>query len=73
MISPSPADLAQLSVTERIHLVEDIWDSIAASPEALPLPEAQRRELDRRLDVYHRDPQAGSPWAEVQQRVRSQK
>ena len=64
------ADLLELSVAERIQLVEDLWDSIAAVPEALPLSDAQREELDRRLDAYRRDPSAGSPWEEVQRRIR---
>ena len=64
------ADLLELSVAERIQLVEDLWDSIAAVPEALPLTDAQREELDRRLDAYHRDPSAGSPWEEVQRSTR---
>ena len=66
----SLADVLKLSVAERIQLVGDIWDSIAAVPEAVPLSNAQRAELDRRLDAYHRDPTAGSPWDEVRQRIR---
>ena len=64
------ADILELSVAERIQAVEDIWDSIAAIPEALPLTEEQKAELDRRIDAYHRDPAAGSPWAEVRERIR---
>jgi len=64
------ADLLKLPVAERILLVEDLWDSIAAVPEALPLTEAQREELDRRLEAYHRNPQDGSPWEEIKERVR---
>ena len=66
----SIADLLELSVAERIQLVEDLWDSIAAVPEAMPLTGAQRDELDRRLDAYHRDPSAGSPWEDVKRRIR---
>jgi len=66
----SIADVLKLSVPERIQLVEDIWDSIAAVPEAVPLTDAQREELDRRLDAYRRDPAAGSPWEEVRARIR---
>ena len=65
--------IAQLSTTERIQLVEDIWDTIAAHPEALSLSEAQTQELDRRLDAYHKNPHAGASWQNIQQRVRSQK
>ena len=63
------ADILDLPVVERILLVEDIWDSITAGPEAVVLSPAQREELDRRLEAYHRDPQAGSPWDEVKARI----
>jgi putative addiction module component (TIGR02574 family) len=59
----------QLSVAERILLVEEIWDSIAASPEEVPLSDAQKEELDRRLAAYQANPQAGSSWEEVKTRV----
>ena len=47
--------------------MEEIWDSIAESPDEVALlPEAQRAELDRRLAAYEEpDPQADSTWEEV--------
>lgn len=65
------ADIIDLSVEERIQMVEDIWDSIAAVPEAVSLSEEQKRALDRRLEAYHRNPDAGSPWIEVRERIRN--
>ena len=65
------ADMIQLSVAERIQAIEDIWDSIAAVPEAVSLSEDQKTELDRRLEAYHRNPDAGSPWAGVRERIRN--
>jgi putative addiction module component (TIGR02574 family) len=56
----------QLSIPERIRLVEEIWDSIAETPEEIPLTEAQRAELNHRLAAYEADPQAGSTWEEVE-------
>jgi putative addiction module component (TIGR02574 family) len=67
--SPTITDLLQLSLDERIQLVEDLWDSIAADPEALSLTEAQKLELDRRLDDYHRHPEVSSPWSVVRERM----
>jgi len=64
------ADILDLPVEERIRLVEDIWESIIAVPEAIPLTEAQAAELERRLEAYHRHPEAGSPWDEIKNRVR---
>jgi putative addiction module component (TIGR02574 family) len=64
------SDLLELSISERIQLVEDLWDSIATVPEAVSLSEAQKEELDRRLDAYHKNPDAGSPWELVKERIR---
>jgi len=63
------SDVVDMSIAERILLVEDLWDSIAAIPEAVQLTEAQREELDRRLEAYHKNPNAGAPWAEVKARI----
>ena len=71
MKKSSLANILELSVAERILLVEDIWDSIAAAPEAVPLTAAQKEELDRRLTAYHRNPDAGSPWHDVAVRIKS--
>ena len=57
--------ILKLSVAERIELVEAIGDSIAVSPESLPVTEAQKRELDRRLAQYRENPQAGHSWEEL--------
>jgi putative addiction module component (TIGR02574 family) len=59
------AKLQQLPLDERIKLVEDLWDSIAADQKALPLTPAQRTELDRRLDAYELDKNAGRLASEV--------
>jgi len=64
-------DILSLSVSERILLVEDIWDSIAEIPEEVPLSTAQKQELDLRLDAYHQNPNAGSPWSAVCERIRN--
>ncbi|MBE9138705.1 addiction module protein [Nodosilinea sp. LEGE 07088] len=62
-------EISQLSVAERIQLAEDLWDSILDHQEELLLTEAQEQELDRRLESYHQNPTAGSPWEEVKQRL----
>jgi putative addiction module component (TIGR02574 family) len=48
-------NLHTLPIAERIQLVEDLWDSIAADQAALLLTDEQRAELDRRLDAYESD------------------
>lgn len=63
------ARVLELSVPERIQLAEDIWDSIAALPQPLPLTKAQRDELDRRLEDHRLHPEDGVPWEEVKGRI----
>ncbi len=63
------ADTLELSIAERIQLVEDIWDSIAAEAEAVELDEQEKKIIEERLDAYHKNPLAGSPWPEVLRRI----
>lgn len=69
MSKTSITDILELSVSERILAVEDIWDSIASIPESITLSETQRNELDRRLNAYHANPTEGSPWTDVKDRI----
>lgn len=66
-------NLHTLPIGERIRLVEDIWDSIAADQANLPLTDEQRTELDRRLDAYEADKikgrEAGEVIADIKQRM----
>ena len=64
------AKLKQLPVEERIKLVEDLWDSIAADQQALRLTAEQKAELDRRLDAYELDKNQGRLAADVVANVR---
>jgi len=61
-------ELSQLLVlppSERLQLVEAIWDSLVEVPEAVPIDDALRDELDRRLAAYYADPSTARPWAEI--------
>ena len=64
------AEILTLPVAERVRLVEAVWDSISAVPEALPLTQWQKEELERRLAEFEADPDAGSSLEEVFARIR---
>jgi putative addiction module component (TIGR02574 family) len=68
MMTPSLQTLGidRLSIPERIHLVQEILDSIAAESENEPLTEVQRQEVDRRLASHKANPQAAIPWEQVE-------
>jgi putative addiction module component (TIGR02574 family) len=64
-------EISQLSISERIQLAEDLWDSILDRQDEIQLDPAQQQELDRRLDRHRQDPAAGSTWETVKQRLGS--
>jgi putative addiction module component (TIGR02574 family) len=70
-MSKRDLDIASLTPEERLSLLEELWDSFAAVPDAPPLTEAQRAELDRRLDELDAEGPVGIPWDEVLSRIRS--
>ena len=59
------AEILSLPVEERMELLETIWASISAVPDALPLTEWQKEELDRRLEEMESDPDGGLTMEEV--------
>ena len=61
----SIADLLELSVAERIRLVQDIWDSVVAIPQDIEISEAQRDELEKRLADYRKSPEEGILWDQL--------
>ncbi|MEX0718899.1 MAG: addiction module protein [Planctomycetaceae bacterium] len=70
-VSMKSLGLDRLTPDERIALAEELWESIAVLPQPPSMTDAQRADLERRLDAYRNDPQAGSSWEEVKARIRS--
>ena len=68
---PLPPEIRSLPVPDRLDLVEQIWDSIAENQEQLELSDEHKAELDRRLAAHEADPESGSTWEEVEQRLRN--
>ena len=64
-------DIKKLSVSERILIVEDIWDSITSSKESFPVSDEQKKELDLRLEAYYKNPDEGRSWKEVKDNIKS--
>jgi putative addiction module component (TIGR02574 family) len=60
-----PADLKNLTVGERIRLIEALWDSIVDEQDALGVIRLQREELDRRLELHRASPNEGKSLDEV--------
>ena len=62
----------QMSVEERLSLVDEIWESIVADQPSTSLPVSQQQDLQRRLATRDAAPQAGSSWEEVKARLEAQ-
>ena len=60
-----------LSPTEKLQLVEDLWDDLAATPSDVPVHEWQKEELARRKANLISRPASGLSWEEVKHRIRS--
>ena len=69
MSKPKLSEILELSIAERIELVQDIWDSIASVPESLELTKDQKAEIDRRLEKLDRDPDSAIPWEDLKARI----
>jgi len=63
-------DVKSLSTRERLDWLDEIWTSLTDAPDEVRLTEAQRAELDRRLDDLEQDTVRGIPWDGVLDRIR---
>jgi putative addiction module component (TIGR02574 family) len=69
-------DISTLTVEQRLELLDEIWESLYETPQAIPLTQAQREELDRRIEEFDNEgppgaPRAGAPLDEVLDRIRT--
>ena len=64
------ADILELPVQERIQLVELIWESVAAFPQALIVSPEIKADLTARQQDFERDPEAGYSWDQVKAKLK---
>lgn len=60
----------ELTLSEKLQLLEDLWDSIAQSPEQIPVLDWQKEELAKRKAAYLQNPDSGSSWEAAKERIR---
>ena len=71
LMSTRAVDIDKLNVEERLRLIEELWESLSSDPSRIPLTQAQKNELDRRLDAIEEGDDAGIPWNDVLDRIRN--
>jgi putative addiction module component (TIGR02574 family) len=64
-------DVFDLSPAEKLQLVEDLWDDLAATPDAVPVHEWQKQELARRKANLEKAPASALTWEQVKAKARS--
>jgi putative addiction module component (TIGR02574 family) len=65
------ASIFELSPSEKLQLVEDLWDDLAAAPDAVPVHDWQKQELARRKANLMKNPASARPWDEVKRSIRA--
>jgi putative addiction module component (TIGR02574 family) len=69
MILERHPDIQRLSPSEKLALVTELWDDLAAHPEDMPVSEDQIAELDRRMEEYRKNPMQVTTWEAITQRI----
>ena len=60
-----------LSDSEKLQLVQDLWDDLSTTPESVAVHDWQKRELEARKANLLRNPASEIEWPEVKRRIRS--
>ena len=66
---PTHEEILELSESDRLKLIEDLWDTFENDPGKLALNEDHADEIDRRLEAWYREPNSGKTWDEVRSRL----
>jgi len=66
-------EISQLSVPEKILLVEELWDSISYVNSEIPIPDSHKDELNKRLARHLRSPGELLSLNELQARIEKRK
>ena len=59
----------RLTAAQKLLLVSELWDDLAAHPTEVPVSREQIAELDRRMEAYRRDPSQVTTWEAIQQHI----
>jgi putative addiction module component (TIGR02574 family) len=68
-----PASVFDLSPSEKLQLVEDLWDDLAASPETVPVHDWQKQELARRKANLTANSATALSWEDVKRNIRDRR
>jgi len=64
-------EIRAFDISERILLVEEIWDTISKKQDAVPLRVEEKEIFDARLNDLKENPNAQSSWDEMKETIRA--
>ena len=64
--------ILELPATDRVEIAQIIWESVFEHPDAVPLTQAQKDELERRWRAFEQNPDEGEPWDNVKRSLLSE-
>ena len=70
-MDPTTISIFDLSPSEKLQLVEDLWADLASIPEPVPVHDWHKEELARRKANLMQHSASGLTWEDVQRRIRS--
>jgi putative addiction module component (TIGR02574 family) len=70
-VHQSMTSIFDLSPSEKLQLVEDLWDDLAATPKVVPIHDWQKEELARRKANLMQNTATGLTWEAVKRTIRS--
>jgi putative addiction module component (TIGR02574 family) len=70
-VNPTITSIFDISPLDKLRLVEDLWDDLAVTPEAVPVHDWQKKELAWRKANLMNNPAYGLAWEEVKKRLQS--
>jgi putative addiction module component (TIGR02574 family) len=70
-MKPEFTQVFELTLSEKLQLLEDLWDNIAQVPEQIPVLDWQKEELAKRKAAYLQNPNSGSSWEAAKERIRN--
>jgi putative addiction module component (TIGR02574 family) len=70
-VQPIIERFRKLSSSEKIRLLQELWDEVADEAARQPLSESHRRLLDERLREHDENPDDAVPWDKVRDDILS--
>ena len=69
MILERHPELRRLSPSEKLILVTELWDDLAAHPAEVPVKPEQIAEIDRRMEAYRNGSTQVTTWEAIKARI----